>query len=64
MKERGYIYRKKIPAKGCREHGKVKVVCAFDEEMFQAVRARAIKRGGSMAEEIRTLIEWGLEADQ
>lgn len=50
-------------AVGCRKGNHVKVVCAFDEEMFQAVRALAVKHRTSVAEQVRTLVEWGLEAD-
>lgn len=64
MKERHYTYRKRKPAIGWRERGKVKVVCCFDEETFEIVRGRAIKKEISLAEEVRTLVEWGLEADK
>jgi hypothetical protein len=35
---------------------------AFDDAMFLEIRARAARDGVSMAEMIRQLIEWGLEA--
>jgi plasmid stability protein len=35
----------------------------MDSGTFAQVRARAVRAGHSFAEEARTLIEWGLEAD-
>jgi hypothetical protein len=35
---------------------------AFDDGMFLEIRARDARDGVSMAEMIRQLIEWGLEA--
>lgn len=37
-------------------------VCSFDHETFATVRALAIKNGTSFAEQVRLLVEWGLEA--
>jgi hypothetical protein len=39
-----------------------KVVCLFDDETFDAIRSRAIAKETSFAEQIRLLVEWGLEA--
>lgn len=39
-----------------------KVVCLFDDETFEQVRQRAIAKETSFAEQIRQLVEWGLEA--
>ena len=42
--------------------GLKRVVCAFDEETFDQVRARAIAQNTSFAEQVRQLVDWGLEA--
>ncbi|KKN17941.1 hypothetical protein LCGC14_0960870 [marine sediment metagenome] len=34
----------------------------FDPETFEEIRRRAIKEGTSFAEQVRILVEWGLEA--
>lgn len=64
MTERSYQYRKRTPAKGHRCNGHVRIVCAFDPDTWAILSARAAKRQTSMAEEVRTLVEWGLEADK
>ncbi|WP_249696470.1 hypothetical protein [Stappia sp. WLB 29] len=38
------------------------VVVRLDDETFAAVRARAVEEGTSFSEQVRLLIEWGLEA--
>lgn len=41
-----------------------RIVVAFDEETFAQVRKRAVSEKTSFAEQVRTLVEWGLlEAD-
>lgn len=40
-----------------------RIVVSFDEETFAVVRLRAAKAGHSFAEEVRILVEWGLEAE-
>lgn len=50
------------PAVGCVRGGYVKLVCAIDPETFAQIRARAVEKKTSVAEIVRTLIEWGLEA--
>ena len=55
--------RRKKPAVGCRKGNHIKVVCAFDDETFREVRRRAVKEQTSVAEQIRKLTEWGLEAE-
>lgn len=42
--------------------GLLRIVCSFDEETFQQIRARAVKQETSFAEQVRQLVEWGLEA--
>jgi hypothetical protein len=39
-----------------------KIGCAFDAETFHQVRDLAAKEGTSFAEQVRQLVEWGLEA--
>lgn len=41
--------------------GLVRIVCAFDEETFAQIRGRAVKEQTSFAEQVRQLVEWGLE---
>ena len=41
----------------------LRVVITFDPETFEQVRNRADRLETSFAEQIRTLVEWGLEAD-
>lgn len=43
--------------------GRVQAVVSFDAEDFETIRPRAIKHGTSFAEQVRILVEWGLEAD-
>lgn len=59
--------RKKTVAKGCIDPtrpGQLKFQMYLDEETFSQVRGRAIKNNTSFAEEVRTLVEWGLEAER
>lgn len=44
--------------------GMPRVVCAFDEETFTEIRQRAIADETSFAEQVRRLVEWGLESAQ
>jgi hypothetical protein len=39
-----------------------RVAATFDDETFRDVRNRALEDGVSVAEQIRQLVEWGLEA--
>jgi acyl-CoA-binding protein len=41
--------------------GLLRIVCAFDEETFAQIRGRAVKEQTSFAEQVRRLVEWGLE---
>lgn len=51
------------PAQGVeRACGKRQVVVRMDTDQFAEVRALATEEGTSLAEQIRNLIEWGLEA--
>lgn len=50
-------------AKGCHQWNHVKFVCAIDPETFSQIRDRAVKAQTSVAEQVRILIEWGLETE-
>ncbi len=48
---------------GLRGFGEVRrIVIVFPDEMFLRIRDRAIKAETSFAEQVRLLVEWGLEA--
>jgi hypothetical protein len=38
-----------------------RIMVAFDEQTFQEIRMLAIERQTSFAEQVRLLVEWGLE---
>lgn len=44
--------------------GRIQVVCTFDPETFAQIRARAVAERTSFIEQVRLLVEWGLEAEQ
>lgn len=50
-------------AKGFRRGNHVKLVCAIDPETFEEIRARAVQQQTSVAEQVRILIEFGLEVE-
>lgn len=59
----------KQPAVGYRQSQKAaphrtqqRCVVGFDPETFQVIRDRAIREKTSFAEQVRLLVEWGLEA--
>lgn len=54
----------KKQAVGFRHGNHVKLVCAIDPDTFAEIRAKAVKSKVSVAEIVRRLIEWGLEADE
>lgn len=62
--------RRKSPGKGSTAHAGAKerherrIVVSFDDETFAAVRARAVSNNSSFAEQVRTLVDWGLEAEE
>ncbi|WP_442580738.1 hypothetical protein ACSBOB_01675 [Mesorhizobium sp. ASY16-5R] len=41
-----------------------RIVVSFDVEKFDQIRARAVAKGTSFAEQVRLLTEWGLEVEQ
>lgn len=54
------------PANGCAVPGRdgwKQLVVRMDEETFDEIRRRAIRENTSVAQQIRLLIEWGLEAE-
>ena len=52
-------------ARGHGSHkGYRRIVVSFDEETFDAVRKLAESTGTSFAEQVRLLVEWGLEAEK
>ena len=57
-------YLKKIPAQGCKRRGDkatTQIVIRMDDDTFNQVRDRASRERTSFAEQVRILIEWGLE---
>lgn len=57
----------KAPGKGSTRHplqASPRIVVSFDEETFSTVRKRAVIHKTSFAEQVRLLVEWGLEADR
>lgn len=51
------------PGRGVRKGNHVQHVVRFDDELFERVRAKAVRDGTSLNEAVRTLIEWGLMAE-
>ena len=59
-----------IPAKGSTHKGKGRpqlngrrrTMIAFDDDQFEEIRQRAVWGKTSFAEQVRILVEWGLEA--
>lgn len=51
-------------AKRPSQPGTSQCVVRLDDETFGQIRERAIREGTSFAEQIRLLVEWGLEADE
>lgn len=56
------VKRRLDPAKGCVHRGRRRIVVDLDEDTFAQVAGRALKEGVSLAEMVRQLVEWGLEA--
>lgn len=42
--------------------GKRRIITAFDDTTFDEIRSMAIAANCSFAEQVRTLVEWGLES--
>lgn len=46
-----------------RQHGDLRrIIVSFPEETFAEIRERAERERTSFAEQVRTLVEWGLES--
>jgi hypothetical protein len=41
-----------------------RIVVAFDEETFGQIRGLAVAKQTSFAEQVRTLVEWGIEENR
>lgn len=54
----------KVATGGRHGPNEMRIVVSFDDETFSEIRQRAVQRGTSFAEQVRQLVEWGLEADQ
>ena len=60
----------KKPAQGstARWDGKTnryrRTMVGFDEDVFAEIRGRAVTQHTSFAEQVRLLVEWGLEEDE
>lgn len=52
------------PAKGSVKGNHVRVACGFDPETFDYLRARAVREGTSVAEQVRLFTEWGIESSE
>lgn len=50
------------PEKPCRTYNRTLVI-KIDQETLWEITRRALKDGASKAEQVRLLLEWGLEAD-
>jgi len=55
--------RPEYVAEGHTRDGYRAVVVRFDPETHAKIRAMAIKAGVSFAEQVRTLLQWGMDAD-
>jgi hypothetical protein len=57
--------RHRQPARGSiKTPGSRRIVVQFDDETFGEIRRRAEAEGSSFAEQVRTLVEWGLEENE
>ncbi len=43
--------------------GRRRIVIEFSQEDFDAIRRKAVLDGTSFAEAVRTLVQWGFEAE-
>lgn len=58
------MYRTR-PANGHkRKSGMIVLAVYFDEDTFAEMRARAVKEKTSVGQQVRMLVEWGLEAEK
>lgn len=54
-------YKRNEPAKGCPEGYMIKTVCLFDDETHAEVRTMAERKNTSFAEQVRILVDMGIE---
>lgn len=63
MSDRKHTQKRPV-ARGVRKNpGCLQCVVELDDDTFETVRQRAIKQSTSFGEQVRILIEWGLEAE-
>lgn len=55
---------RKLAEGAVRANGIRKFNTAFDEETYQQIRNLAMKSGVSFTQQVRLLVEWGLEAEK
>lgn len=55
--------RRRDPGRGLDRGSYKRIVVSLPDETFDEIRALAVKRRTSFAEQIRLLVEWGLEVD-
>lgn len=62
MSKMGGMWPIEKVGRGLADRGGLKrIVVAFDDETFEVIRDRAVKAQTSFAEQVRQLVEWGLE---
>lgn len=64
MTGRAGMLRNGRVGEGVRKGDQIQHVARFDDEMFARIRAKAVRDRTSLSEAIRTLVEWGLEAEE
>ena len=47
-----------------RQPSRLQIVVAFDPDTFAEIRERAIRGQTSFAEQVRMLVDWGLETER
>lgn len=55
--------QKREPSRGVLHRCRLVTCCSFDPDTHAEIRARAIRERTSFAEQVRLLVEWGLETD-
>lgn len=55
-------HRRKVGAGSPRPHGRAVIGVEFESEVAETVRRRATVNQTSLSEEVRTLVEWGLQS--
>lgn len=60
-------YHRKHPGRGAKDPrypDHTQIIVRIDDETFQEIYDRACREGTSTSEQVRLLIEWGLEAEK